>query len=561
MSTDIYDAGKSMKQKASNLWNNSIIFRVSSIIGCVIGTSIIGGYGMRFTRSIYCHLYKKWYNIPPGPHGKIPFIGCLSEYSRKDLDFFTSLSTTYGCIVSIMFGPFTAILLNDPKLVTKVFAMNEYRTINHTEVFTGGRSDLAFAFVNGKSWRERRKIIVSNLMSTMKARYVERATKSFTKNKLFPVFQESIKKNEAIQFKTIFRAIGFNIVLQACFGKELKSLDDPFWIEWNKLLTEQKEKAGLQQFFLFMFGGSTVISRLLQRIFCDGDFFDSFNGLIDALDRFSKDKSRNIMTEQEMKQTENEDIKLFNDYVIEYEKNKDGELKFTRRALLGDMAVMFFGSTDTTYSTLAFCLLLAAKNQDIQQELHQELIHAFGQNVDNIELRNYGISTIPKLRAFIHESFRIWPPLPLAGMREMRYDNFTIDSTDDGKIYNVPKGTVLVINVCSIGRNPEYWIKDENENDIEYLDMSKPNLDFWLDENGSFNKQKNNSSFFPFHFGKRNCPAKDLAIKELIIVLAMIFMKYKVIGPDGNNDFEITSQFGGVVNEPNIDSIRFIPRY
>ena len=510
MSTDIYDAGKSLKQKASNLWNNSIIFRVSSIIGCVIGTSIIGGYGMRFTRSIYCHLYKKWYNIPPGPHGKIPFIGCLSEYSRKDLDFFTSLSTTYGCIVSIMFGPFTAILLNDPKLVTKVFAMNEYRTINHTEVFTGGRSDLAFAFVNGKSWKERRKIIVSNLMSTMKARYVERATKSFTKNKLFPVFQESIKKNEAIQFKTIFRAIGFNIVLQACFGKELKSLDDPFWIEWNKLLTEQKEKAGLQQFFLFMFGGSTVISRLLQRIFCDGDFFDSFNGLIDALDRFSKDKSRNIMTEQEMKQTENEDIKLFNDYVIEYEKNKDGEFKFTRRALLGDMAVMFFGSTDTTYSTLAF---------------------------------------------------RIWPPLPLAGMREMRYDNFTINSTDDGKIYNVPKGTVLVINVCSIGRNPEYWIKDENENDIEYLDMSKPNLDFWLDENGSFNKQKNNSSFFPFHFGKRNCPGKDLAIKELIIVLAMIFMKYKVIGPDGNNDFEITSQFGGVVNEPNIDSIRFIPRY
>ena len=409
--TEITDAAKSAQQKASELWKTSIIFRVSSILGCIVGGSIVGTYSIRFTRSIYCHLYKKWHNIPPGPHGTVPFIGCLSQYSRKDLDFFTQLSTTYGCIVSIMFGPFTAILLNDPKLVTKVFGMSEHRTINHTEVFTGGRSDIAFGFVNGKSWKERRRIITSNLMSTMKAEYVEKATKKFIKNKLFPLFDEKIKANKSIEFKTIFRAIGFNIVLQACFGKELVNLNDKFWLEWNDLLTQQKQKAGLQQFFLFMFGGSTVVSRFLQRMFCDGDFFDSFNDLIDAIDAFSKDESRNIITEQEMKQNEN--IKLFNDYVTEYEQNKDAT--FTRRALLGDMAIMFFGATDTTYSTLAFALLLAAKNQDIQQEIYEEVSNAFNNKVDNIELKNFGISCIPKLRAFIHEAFRIWPPVPVAG--------------------------------------------------------------------------------------------------------------------------------------------------
>ena len=111
---------------------------------------------------------------------------------------------------------------------------------------------------------------------------------------------------------------------------------------------------------------------------------------------------------------QNEDIKLFNDYMVEYDQNEDAA--FTRRALLGDMAIMFFGATDTTYSTLAFSLLLAAKNEDIQHKLYEELQNAFGDNVDNIELRNYGISAMPKLRAFVHEAFRIWPPVTVAGL-------------------------------------------------------------------------------------------------------------------------------------------------
>lgn len=143
----------------------------------------------------------------------------------------------------------------------------------------------------------------------------------------------------------------------------------------------------------------------------------------------------------------------------------------------------------------------------------------------------------------------------------MMYDGFTIDSVDgDGKTWNVPKGSMLVINVCAIGRDPKYWIKDYDASKDGDIDMSKPHLEFWLDDNGAFSKKKNGSSFFPFHYGRRNCPGKDLAMKELIIVLAMIFMKYKVYGPEENNDFEITSKYGGIVNEPTIDAMKLIPR-
>ena len=107
-------------------------------------------------------------------------------------------------------------------------------------------------------------------------------------------------------------------------------------------------------------------------------------------------------------------MKLFDDYVADYIENKDGS-KWTRRHLLGDMMVMFFAATDTTFSALSIALLLAAKYPDIQQELYEEITSAFGHNVDNVALRNKGISKIPKLRAFILEALRIYPPSPISG--------------------------------------------------------------------------------------------------------------------------------------------------
>ena len=77
---------------------------------------------------------------------------------------------------------------------------------------------------------------------------------------------------------------------------------------------------------------------------------------------------------------------------------------------------MYLLLIDTTYSTLSFALLLAAKYPNIQQEIHEEIVNAFGNNLDDIELKNKGVTKLAKLRAFIHEALRIFPVLPIAGM-------------------------------------------------------------------------------------------------------------------------------------------------
>merc|ERR1712113_727032 len=64
------------------------------------------------------------------------------------------------------------------------------------------------------------------------------------------------------------------------------------------------------------------------------------------------------------------------------------------------------------------------------------------------------------------------------------------------------------------------------------IDMDKIHFDFWLDENGKFDKRQNSDLFLIFSRGKRDCIGQSLAMKVLYIALAMMFMKYKISGPN-----------------------------
>merc|ERR1711879_1121976 len=104
-----------------------------------------------------------------------------------------------------------------------------------------------------------------------------------------------------------------------------------------------------------------------------------------------------------------------------------------------------------------------AKDTKLQQELHEEVVAASGDDVEGIKLKG-GITKIPKLRAFIHEVLRIHSPAPTSGFRKIEDDGIKVGD------YNIAKGTVAPwINVAA--------------------------------------------NFFSFHSGKRGCPGQALAMK------------------------------------------------
>merc|ERR1712156_190092 len=123
------------------------------------------------------------------------------------------------------------------------------------------------------------------------------------------------------------------------------------------------------------------------------------------------------------------------------------------------------------------------------------------------------------------EILRLHPILPATGLRKILDGGVTVGP------YNLPLGTEPMINAAAIHHNPKYWIKDYDEEKHGDVNMDDIHLEFWM-EDGVFLKKLQSNNFFTFHTGKRNCPGQALAMKELIIVVAMVLMKYRVESAD-----------------------------
>merc|ERR1712083_548683 len=104
---------------------------------------------------------------------------------------------------------------------------------------------------------------------------------------------------------------------------------------------------------------------------------------------------------------------------------------------------------------------MAAKNPSIQKELYIEVNRAYDGKIDNVTLTDGAIQKIPKLRAFIHEVLRIFAPANAAGFRQIVDDNFRLDAGD--KVYDIPKGTNLMMNIMAVHHTPKYWVKGFDE--------------------------------------------------------------------------------------------------
>ena len=232
-------------------------------------------------------------------------------------------------------------------------------------------------------------------MSTMKAKYVEIATKQFIASAVFTEFDRDIADGKVTDLKKLLSPIGFNIVLKACFGKKLNSIDDPLWTEWDRKISANNKSAEIQIPIAFAFGFESPISLWLQRLRTNGDIISNFASMIEFVATF--ENAKDIEVEKD------ENVRLFNDFVDDYVNSEHG--KYTKKHLLGDMVSMFTAAMDTTYAALSFAMLSLAGEQMLQQELHEEVINAFGNDLNRITLREGGNLKIPKLRAFVQLSF------------------------------------------------------------------------------------------------------------------------------------------------------------
>lgn len=184
---------------------------------------------------------------------------------------------------------------------------------------------------------------------------------------------------------------------------------------------------------------------------------------------------------------------------------------------------MFTGGTDSIFSTLEWAMTELLRHPKAMKELQNEVR---GISSKSEEITEDDVEKMQYLKAVIKEILRLHPPAPLLFPRE---------STQDVKImgYDIPAGTMVLVNAWAIGRDPKYWEEAEEFRPERFLNTD-------VDFQGQF------FHFIPFGAGRRGCPGMPFAMAIVELALANLVNRFDWELPGGmrSEDLDIMERPG-----------------
>ncbi|KAF7351056.1 High nitrogen upregulated cytochrome P450 monooxygenase 2 [Mycena sanguinolenta] len=190
--------------------------------------------------------------------------------------------------------------------------------------------------------------------------------------------------------------------------------------------------------------------------------------------------------------------------------------KPTRAVIDSDVQTGIIGGSDTTASGMSntiFCLLT---HPDKLAKLRHEIDKTFGE--EGVDLNDsVKLAELPYLNACINETLRVYPPVQTRISRGIPRGYGGIHVAG---VY-LPETTSMDFPPRVIHRDPDYF---------------SPSPDSWLPERWLPDAEAqlgqpvihNLDGFMPFSLGPANCVGRNLAMREMRLVIAQLIYKYDV---------------------------------
>lgn len=155
---------------------------------------------------------------------------------------------------------------------------------------------------------------------------------------------------------------------------------------------------------------------------------------------------------------------------------------------------MFIAGVETTTVTLEWAMSLLLNNPEAMHKVRSEIDSHVSQGcVNESDLVN-----LPYLRSVISETLRLYPPAPLL------LPHFSTEDCIVGG-YNIPKGTMLIVNAWGMHRDPKLWDEPSKFKPERFMKMDREGF-----------------KYLPFGIGRRACPGAAMAIRTVCLCLGSL---------------------------------------
>lgn len=157
------------------------------------------------------------------------------------------------------------------------------------------------------------------------------------------------------------------------------------------------------------------------------------------------------------------------------------------------------------------------EHPEMQARLYEEIKSVCGDR----EVDEGDVEKMPYMHAVVKEALRKHPPLPFA---------ITHGLTEQTKLagYDIPEDGMMLFMVLAFQNDPKRWDHPEVFNPERFL-TATPNPEH--DMTGSHGPRS--FDLIPFGGGRRICPAMNLALKHMYLIIGRLIQEFEWTTPDG----------------------------
>nr|Q9XGT9.1 RecName: Full=Cytochrome P450 93B2; AltName: Full=Flavone synthase II; Short=FNSII [Gerbera hybrid cultivar]AAD39549.1 flavone synthase II [Gerbera hybrid cultivar] len=444
---------------------------------------------------LYCLPYKRNQNhrrLPPSPPS-FPIIGHLHHLGPLIHQSFHALSTRYGSLIHLRLGSVPCVVVSTPDLAKDFLKTNElaFSSRKHSLAIDHITYGVAFAFAPyGTYWKFIKKLFTVELLGTQNLSHFL-PIRTHEIRELLRTLMVKSRAKERVNLTEELLKLTNNVISQMMMS-----------IRCSGTNSEADEAKNLVREVTKIFGQFNVSDFIW---FCKNIDLQGFKKRYEGTHRrYDALLERIIMGREENRRRgkiKDGEGKDFLDMLLDVLEDGKAEIKITRDHIKALILDFLTAGTDTTAIAIEWALVELINNPNALEKARQEIDQVIG---DERLVQESDTPNLPYIQAIIKEALRLHPPIPMLIRKST--ENVIVQG------YDIPAGTLLFVNIWSIGRNPQCWETPLEFKPHRFLDGG--------DLKSSLDIKGHNFQLLPFGTGRRGCPGVNLAMRELSVVIA-----------------------------------------
>ncbi|CAO2202095.1 unnamed protein product [Urochloa humidicola] len=473
---------------------------------------------------------RRVYNLPPGPrpwpvNGNFNLIGALPHRSIHEL------SKKYGDLVHLRFGSSPVVVASSADMARLLLKTHDLLFLDRPRTAAGKHTTYDYADITwspyGAYWRHARRICATQLFSPGRLASFEHVRSDEVRalvRGLFAAAATSSSPAVVCLNRDHLSTVSFNVITRMVLGKRL--FDAGAAAAEGPVQSLAEFKCMMEE-LMFLNGALNVgdwipwlnfldLQGYVRRMKRIGKVFDTF--MEHVVDEHAARRRREGagFVARDM-------VDVLMDLADGDDPASDSEVKLGRVGVKAFTQDLIVGGTDSPATTVEWAISELLRKPTIFAAATEELDRVVGRGRWVTE---EDVARLPYLNAIIKETMRVHPIVPLLVPRVARED------ADVGG-YDIPKGTLVLVNVWTIGRDPALWEKPEEFTPERFLGRK-------IDVKGQ------DFELLPFGSGRRMCPGYNLGLKEVQLCLANLLHGFTWRLPEGmkKEDLSMDEVFG-----------------